>query len=84
MNRGNKEVLKLQVEYGDFESVPAATLNRQTCGLQFVEQPRQSITARLFGIGVVSLLLFAVFTHPRFNIVQSVCGHYEVRIFFAC
>lgn len=77
MNRDNKEVLKLQVEYGDFESVPAATLNRQTCGLQFVEQPRQSITARLFGIGVVSLLLFAVFTHPRFNIVQSVCSHYE-------
>lgn len=77
MNGDNKEVVQLQVEYGDFGSVPTTTLNSQTCESQFVERPRQSIAARLFGIGIVSLLLFVVFTHPRFHIVRSIPDYYE-------
>lgn len=76
-DRDNKEVFQLQVECGDFRSAQAATLNSQTCESQFVERPRRSIAARLFGIGVASLLLFAVFTHPRFNIVHNVSDYYE-------
>lgn len=67
----------MQTEYDDFGSPQTATTNSQNCESQFVQQPRQSITARLFGIGLMSLLLFAVFTHPGFNIVRSVSDCYE-------
>ncbi|KAG2065241.1 hypothetical protein BDR04DRAFT_184187 [Suillus decipiens] len=77
MNGDNKDVLQLQVEYGDFGSVPTATINSQTCDSQSVERPRLSIAARLFGIGVVSLLLLGVFTHPGINIVRSVFDYCE-------
>ncbi|KAG2358090.1 hypothetical protein BDR07DRAFT_1418556 [Suillus spraguei] len=77
MNGDNKDVLQLQVEYGDFGSVPTATINSQTCESQSVERPRLSIAARLFGIGAVSLLLLAVFTHPRIKIVRSVFDYCE-------
>ncbi|KAG1878804.1 hypothetical protein F4604DRAFT_1679698 [Suillus subluteus] len=80
-DRDNKEGFQLQVEYGDFGSAQTATLNSQTCESQFVERPRRSMAARLFGIGIVSLLLFVVFTHPRFNIVRNVPDYYEVGIF---
>jgi hypothetical protein len=49
-----------------------------------VERPRKSIAARLFGIGVVSLLLFPLFTvsHPGHNIVRSILDCSKVGIFF--
>ncbi|KAG1802961.1 uncharacterized protein HD556DRAFT_723787 [Suillus plorans] len=77
MNGDEKEVLQLQTECDDFGSAQTATTNSQNCESQFVQRPRQSITARLFGIGLMSLLLFAVFTHPEFNIVRSVSDYYE-------
>lgn len=82
MNGDEKQVLQLQTEYDDFGSAQTATANSQNCESQFVQQPRQSITARLFGIGLMSLLLLAIFTHSGFNIVRSVSDYYEVDIFF--
>ncbi|KAG2347423.1 hypothetical protein BDR05DRAFT_996549 [Suillus weaverae] len=66
MSGDKKEVLQLQVEYGDFGSVQTETYRSQS-----VKWPRQSIAARLFGIGVVGLLLFVVFTHLGFNIFSN-------------
>lgn len=77
MNGDEKQVLQLQTEYDDFGSAQTATANSQNCESQFVQQPRQSITARLFGIGLMSLLLLAIFTHSGFNIVRSVSDYYE-------
>lgn len=80
MNGDKKEVLQTRVECGDFGSVQTATINSQNCESQFVERSRQSIAARLFGTGIVSLLLFAVFTvtHPGTNIVRSVFDYYKI------
>ncbi|KAG2142310.1 uncharacterized protein EDB93DRAFT_1293449 [Suillus bovinus] len=75
MNEDKKEVSQLQVDFG---SVQTTTIDGQTCEPQFVERPRQSVATRLFGIGVMSLLLFAVFTHSGFNLVRSVFDYYEV------
>lgn len=77
MNGDEKQVLQLQTEYDDFGSAQTATTNSQNCESQFVQRPRQSITTRLFGIGLMSLLLLAVFTHSGFNIVNSVSDYYE-------
>jgi hypothetical protein len=84
MNGEMKELLETRVECGNFGSVQTTTINSKNCESQPVERPRQSIAARLFGIGIVSLLLFAVFTvtHPGFNIVRSVFDYYKVGIFF--
>ncbi|KAG1746394.1 hypothetical protein EDB19DRAFT_356087 [Suillus lakei] len=77
MNGDMKEVLQFQAEYDNLESVQTTAINSQACDLQFTERPRQSIPARLFGIGVVGLLLFAVFTDPGFNIVRNISDYYE-------
>lgn len=73
MSGDKKEVLQFQLEYGEFGSVQTTTTNSQTCESQSVERPRQSIAARPHGIGVVSLLLFAMFTvtHLGSNIVSD-------------
>lgn len=74
MNEDKKEVVQTRVECGNFGSVQPTTINSQNCESQFVERPRKSIAARLFGIGVVGLLLFPLFTvsHPGHNVVRSI------------
>ncbi|KAG1758343.1 hypothetical protein EDD22DRAFT_198293 [Suillus occidentalis] len=80
MNEDKKEVAQTRVECVNFKSVQTATINSQNCESQFVDRPRQSIAARLFGIGVVSLLLFPLFTvtHPGSNIVRSISDCYKI------
>ncbi|KIK44506.1 hypothetical protein CY34DRAFT_105935 [Suillus luteus UH-Slu-Lm8-n1] len=73
MNEDKKEVVQTRVECGNFGSVQPTTINSQNCESQFVERPRKSIAARLFGIGVVGLLLFPLFTvsHPGHNVIST-------------
>lgn len=84
MNEDKKEVVQTRVECGNFGSVQPTTINSQNCESQFVERPRKSIAARLFGIGVVGLLLFPLFTvsHPGHNVVRSILDCSKVGIFF--
>lgn len=80
MNEDKKEVVQTRVEYVKFESVQTATINSQNSESQFMERPRQSIAARLFGISVVSLLLLLLFTvtHPGFNVVRNIFHCYNI------
>lgn len=80
MNKDKKEVVQTRVECVKIGSEQTAAINSQNCESQFVERPRQSIAARLFGIGVVSLLLLPLFTvtHPGSNVVHSILDYYKI------